>query len=240
MTHDLDTKQVFRASLGPAPEPNLDLDVVIASARRQRRRRSSAALLGVAAGVAFVVGAGVVTGHISGVGAGGFAGQVAVAPSDDYSRPSPDSPFFRGLPPAVVDEVLANSSAQANVDILAPEERAHMWQGMVVNFTFCRQQFGAYEAWKASGVRPPAPVFTPPSQPVGDMLADWNSYYSSLRQLIESGDAADLASDLTGDASCGNWIPARPGDTNGPTIGDVVRGAPLPVEQRPWPATPSG
>lgn len=241
MTQDLDTKQVFRASLGPEPEAKLDLDVVIASARRQRRRRSSAVLLGVAAGVALVVGAGLATGQISGIGAGGFAGQVAVAPSDDYRHPSPDAPFFRGLPTEVVAEVLSNSNAQANVDILRPDERAHMWQGMAINFTFCRQEFSAYQTWVTTGVRPPAPVFTPPSQPVGDMLAAWNRDYAALRRLIESGDAATVARDLTGDASCGNWIPARPGDTSGPTIGDVVRGAPLPEDQRPWPAgTPSG
>jgi hypothetical protein len=46
----------------------------------------------------------------------------------------------------------------------------------------------------------------------------------AFEQDLASGDITLLRDALTNPSGCGSWIPATPGDTNGPTIAEVVNG----------------
>lgn len=142
---------------------------------------------------------------------------------DDGSEASPDAPFFAGLDRAVVEEVLENPRAQANVEILEAQDRPGMWQGMAVNFSFCRDVLEVYEKWRDSGDTPRrlAALDKPdtPESSYADMVKTLEFYEGEVR----SGDISSLRSLLLNESGCGVWIPARAGDADGPTIADQVR-----------------
>lgn len=128
---------------------------------------------------------------------------------------------FDGLDQKVVQEVLAFPGAQQNVAGLPKADKASMWQGMVGAFVMCRQFLQTYETWRDTGV-PPETHLTPtaPSHPE-DSFADVQTLYEYFSGLVEAGDIGDFRTALTGDGSCGQWIPATPGGSQ--TIAEVIR-----------------
>lgn len=223
---NLDVKSAFRATLTPAPPERMDLDQVIASARRHRRSRRRTSVIGLAAGVAIVVGLGV-TGQLTGVGVGLLTGQVAVSPASQELDPSPEAAYFDGLPRATVEEVLANPAAKEMIRYpITPEKRQQLWQGMTLNFIFCRQMLGYYDTWKTTGTQPtdfPRPSALP-THPVPAVITQMYVDYRSYREASTEG-LARFKWMMLLDGSCGQWIPAKPGDHTGPTIADIVRGS---------------
>jgi hypothetical protein len=139
--------------------------------------------------------------------------------------PSADSPLFAGLPRTVVTEVLTNPKALANVSIWPVEEttgRNALWQGMVINFTQCRQMLQVYEDWKHTGTAPALPALALPSNPAGDVVTSAKVVDTDYRRTIASGEIGQMANLLQNESGCGVWIPATAGDSDGPVIADVV------------------
>ena len=148
----------------------------------------------------------------------------AYAPVESRILPA-GSVIFEGLPKDVVSEVLANPTAQANVAMWPEEEtegRNALWQGMVINFTQCRQMLSIYEEWRATGEPARLPTLVLPSHPVGDVIATARQVDSSYRELLAQANRSQLGELLKNESGCGVWIPAKPGDVSGPVIADVV------------------
>lgn len=167
---------------------------------------------------------------VAGAGAAAVAAavfSVGAANSDAarFALPSADSPLFDGLSQSVANEVLANPKAQSNASIWPSEDteaRAALWQGMVINFTQCRQLLGIYQNWKATGKASDLPPLAIPANPAGDIISSAKIVDTDYRGVLASGDISQLASLLQNESGCGVWIPATPGDTNGPVIADIV------------------
>jgi hypothetical protein len=141
------------------------------------------------------------------------------------SWPTAQSPVFNGLPADTVSEVLSNPKAQDNIRILpsdATSERNALWQGMVVNFEQCRDLLRVYQSWQSTGKAPALASQVLPTSPVAGVTSDAQLVDRFYRAEIASGDISRLRDDLTNESGCGVWIPAKPGDTGGPTIADVV------------------
>lgn len=170
-------------------------------------------------GVAIVVG---VVGLVVAASFSTMAG--AYAPVESRTPPA-GSVLFEGLPKDVVSEVLANPTALANVEMWPEEEtegRNALWQGMVINFTQCRQMLGIYEEWGTTGEHSSLPNLVLPSHPVGDVVTTARQVDSSYRELLAEATLTELGDFLKNESGCGVWIPARPGDVSGPVIADIV------------------
>ena len=165
------------------------------------------------------------------VGVGGLASAAifstmagAYAPAESRT-PTAGSVLFEGLPKDVVSEVLANPTALANVEMWPEEEtegRNALWQGMVINFTQCRQMLSIYERWGTTGEHSSLPNLVLPSHPVGDVVTTARQVDSSYRELLAKATLTELGDFLKNESGCGVWIPAKPGDVSGPVIADVV------------------
>lgn len=130
---------------------------------------------------------------------------------------------FAGLDATVVKEVLESRVAEERVAGDEPNVAAARYQGMVRNFIACRSAYAAYREWVSSGVAPKLttqPVPTYPAPTAIDMDRDIQAFQDDLA----SGDITLLRDALTNPTGCGNWIPASPGDQDGPTIADAVIG----------------
>lgn len=135
---------------------------------------------------------------------------------------SVDADFFEGLDLAVVAEVLDNPVARQKIEEEPILTRASMAQGIVVNFILCRDALRVYQEWVNTGVAPnlePPPTPTNPREPSYSSIDD---YYAQFETSIDSGELDQLRLLLTAEGSCGQWIPARPRNAEGPTIKDVV------------------
>lgn len=184
---------------------------------------------------AITEGAGMATRTVKGVAIGvGVAAIVSAAifstmagaygPVESHTPPA-GSVLFEGLPRDVVSEVLANPTALANVAIWPEEEtdgRNALWQGMVINFTQCRQMLSIYEEWRTTGEPSSLPPLVLPSHPVGDVITTARQADSSYRELLAQANRSQLGEFLKNESGCGVWIPAKPGDVSGPVIADVV------------------
>lgn len=82
----------------------------------------------------------------------------------------------------------------------------------------------AYQSWIKTGTPPTLNLLPIPANPDADTTKHWEMRYSDILTSIESGDPEQLRNWIIGDGSCGEWIPAQPGDTFGPTIEGVVLG----------------
>jgi hypothetical protein len=103
-----------------------------------------------------------------------------------------------------------------------PEES--LAQASVRNMIFCREELHIYQGWAATGQPPaitPGPV---PAHPLEPGSAAIVQDYTRLKAAVRSGDPRQLQVELTGNGSCGQWVPATPGDPSGPTIAQVVKG----------------
>lgn len=147
-------------------------------------------------------------------------------PDPNLNPPAANSSLFEGLPEKVVVEVLENPRALSNVAIWPTDEsvqRNALWQGMAINFTQCRQMLGIYEIWSRTGEPASLPELVLPSNPAGDVVASAKLVDTAYRKLLAEGRLSELAAMLTNESGCGVWIPATPGDVNGPLIADVVK-----------------
>jgi hypothetical protein len=130
-----------------------------------------------------------------------------------------DATYFAGLDPAVVTEVLQNPAVQERIQGDSREDREMRLQGSVINFVVCRDLLRVYRTWVTTGAAPePAPLPAPE-----DPRADWRTEFSHVLRAAGSGDPDQLRQALTGEGTCGSWIPATPGQPAGPTIEDAIR-----------------
>ena len=136
---------------------------------------------------------------------------------------TPDDPLFAGLDRATVVEALESPTVTENLSGLDEAKMRAVYQNVVRNIYACRSALGVYQEWVRTGK---APTF--PAQPTPTTPAMWSQeedddivYY---RKLATSGEIASLRSELLDENGCGNWVPAKPGDVNGPTVRDIVRG----------------
>lgn len=147
----------------------------------------------------------------------------ATACSSDDSLTS-DSPVFAGLDTAVAEEVLANPVAMQKIDEEPESTKFSMAQGIVRNFQVCRDAYATYDEWLATGVRPGLAPLPIPDNPEEPSNGDWATTYSALEERVKSGESDQLREWLTAEGSCGAWIPAEPGQADGPTIREAVEG----------------
>ncbi len=145
--------------------------------------------------------------------------------SSGTSQPAAGSAEFGGLDKAVVSEVLHNPVAMKKISEEPVATRASMAQGIVVNFEVCRDAYRVFDAWTTTGQAPALAPLPTPTSPQEPSYTDWKVSYGLLRNRIASGEIDQLRDWLTLSGSCGTWIPAKPGDANGPTIRDAVQGA---------------
>jgi len=137
---------------------------------------------------------------------------------------SPDADYYAGLDPKVVAEYVANPVVQQKLAQDTPEERPSLAQGGAINFIVCRDSLRVYQEWLRNG-KPPALAPLPKPDHPQPSYDYWKDDYARLQALVASGDPEQLRDKwLTGDGSCGQWIPAQPGHPRGPTIEDVVLG----------------
>jgi hypothetical protein len=221
-------KEVFRASMSQPPADVIDVDAAIRGGRRRRRVQRASIVSGTAAVALVLVTAALsITGWPRGLPGPATIGQAAVAAADDRMRPTASDSIFDGLPQGVVAEVLQNPAARANIGMpLSADDRDSMWQGMVGAFVMCRQMLHVYSTWQQTGT-PPTGDFkiVTPSHPLQPSFGELTTLYDFYGSHMKPGQIKDFAADLTNEAGCGNWIPAKPGDAGGPTIAHVVRGS---------------
>ncbi|MDO5503569.1 MAG: hypothetical protein Q4G67_10390 [Actinomycetia bacterium] len=128
------------------------------------------------------------------------------------------------MDPVVVREVLENPVAMESIEMEEElDARDSMAQGIVANFMTCRDVARVYEEWSATGTPPPFAAWPEPTKPLA-----WYRWEPGQRERLEgavdSGDIEALRVFVTSESGCGNWIPATPGDINGPTIRDHILG----------------
>jgi hypothetical protein len=143
--------------------------------------------------------------------------------ASDQGAISPSNKSFAGLDPDVVSEVVNSRVAK---DRVAGDEQAvaaARYQGMVRNFIACRAALSAYQNWLTSGVAPEFPRQPAPNYPAAT-AADMDKDIEAFKKDLASGDITLLRDRLTTPSGCGNWIPAKPGAENGPTIAETVNG----------------
>ena len=137
---------------------------------------------------------------------------VALSVCGGDAEVSKDASYFEGLDPDVVAEVLNDPVAAQKIEEEPEETKASMAQGIVRNYIICREAFRVYEEWTTTGQVPklePIPSPANPEEPSNESVED---DYSSVKAAIESGEPQQLRQRLTAEGSCGQWIPAEPGD----------------------------
>lgn len=137
---------------------------------------------------------------------------------------SPDASYFKGLPAPVVSEALANPTVKRNLEGDSQSDQESLAQASVRNMIFCREELHIYQTWISTGEPPaisPGPV---PAEPLEPGNAAIEQDYARLKSGVASGDPSQLQLSLTANGSCGQWVPASPGDTSGRTIAQVVQG----------------
>lgn len=148
---------------------------------------------------------------------------VAACSTTQASEFTASHPVFAGLDTAVVEEVLSSPAARQRVEGDDPSTAQARYQGMVRNFTACRSALKVYQEWLATGVAPSFPPQPTPANPAST-AADMDRDIERLTKDAASGDISLLRADITNPSGCGAWIPANPGDADGPTVADVVNG----------------
>lgn len=138
--------------------------------------------------------------------------------------PADASDAYAGLDQAVVQEVFANPVAIQKIDEEPESTRLSMAQGIVRNFMVCRNAYDTYEQWLTTGERPELAPLPVPENPEEPSNGDWDVTFKALQDRLKSGEPDQLREWLTAEGSCGAWIPATPGDADGPTIRDAIEG----------------
>lgn len=135
---------------------------------------------------------------------------------------SAESSALAGLDGAVVAEVLANPIARQRINEEPEATRESMAQGIVRNFIVCRSAHDAYRTWIGTGIAPEPPPLPEPTNPIDPSAGNWVAVHASLVDSIQSGEPDRLRSWITGNGSCGVWIPAIAGQPDGLTINDAI------------------
>ena len=130
--------------------------------------------------------------------------------------------YFEGLDPEVVDEVLNDPVAAQKIEEEPEETKASMAQGIVRNYVICREAFQAYREWTTTGQAPELEPMPSPDDPEEPSNESVENDYAAVKAAIESGEPQQLRLRLTAEGGCGNWIPAEPGDREGPTIKEAI------------------
>jgi len=147
---------------------------------------------------------------------------IAVAGCTRADPLSVDAEYFEGLDRAVVAEVLDHPAALQKIEEEPSATRESLAQAIVINFMTCRDALRVYQGWVNTGVAPSLEPLPAPTNPREPGFASNQSQYALFEASIDSGELEQLRFSLTAQASCGEWIPALPGDAAGPTIKDVV------------------
>ena len=134
-----------------------------------------------------------------------------------------DAIHFEGLDPEVVAEVLTHPRAQRFIN-RGEDMKGNIAQAITLNFILCRDAMRAYQEWTSTGIPPTLAPLPEPVHPQQYAYSDTLYEYNTYQQSILSGDPQVLLSLITGQQTCGRWIPARPGDLSGPTIEDILLG----------------
>lgn len=134
-----------------------------------------------------------------------------------------DAIHFEGLDTAVAAEVLSHPRAQRFID-QGGDMKPNIAQAITLNFILCRDAMRAYQEWISTGLPPTLDPMPEPVHPQQYAYSDARNDYNTYEQSIQSGDPQVLLSLITGQYTCGRWIPARPGDLSGPTIEDILLG----------------
>lgn len=134
-----------------------------------------------------------------------------------------DAPHFEGLDPKVVAEVLSHPRARLFID-QSEDWKPNIAQTITLNFILCRDAMRAYRQWTSTGIPPALAPMPEPVHPQQYAYSDARHQYNDYNQAIQSGDPQVLLSLITGQQTCGAWIPARPGELSGPTIEEVLLG----------------
>lgn len=133
-----------------------------------------------------------------------------------------DAPHFAGLDPSIVAEVVASPVVREKIDEEGDETKESLAQGIARNFAVCRDAHRVYETWIQTGVVPSLNPLPMPANPAEPSASWWITDYAWLEAQVESGEPDKLRLWLTGEGTCGEWIPATPGDASGPTIKDIT------------------
>lgn len=142
--------------------------------------------------------------------------------SEDTSLTSSDA-VFAGLDPVLTSEILANTTVQQKLSQEPSDTRGSLAQGIAINFATCRNVYDIYTSWLKTGDAPeltPLPVPDNPQQPSYD---DWIATHDQVEGLIANQDIEAVKSWLSAEGSCGSWIPATPGDSDGLTIAEAIQ-----------------
>ncbi len=144
----------------------------------------------------------------------------ACGSGDDSVAASSDA--LKGLDTAIVSEVLANPVALERINGETGSRKSGMAQGIVRNFIVCRSAFDVYNDWRLTGTPSDLVTNPEPANPVEPSNKDFADYYQRIAGAVTSGDILIFREWLTGEGSCGQWIPSEPGDPNSPTIRDAI------------------
>lgn len=136
---------------------------------------------------------------------------------------APDAPHFEGLDPEVVAEVLSHPRDRLFID-RSENRKPNIAQAITLNFILCRDAMRVYRQWTSTGIPPAFAPMPEPVHPQQYAYSDARDEYNDYNQAIQSGDPQVLLSLITGQQTCGAWIPARPGELSGPTIEEVLLG----------------
>lgn len=137
---------------------------------------------------------------------------------------STDASYFQGLPAPVVAEALANPTVQRNLQGDPQAMQESLAQASVREILFCREGLRVYESWISTGTPPevsPGPIPAHPIEPGNSAI---KQDYANLKEAVGSGEPTQLQAMLSGEGSCGQWVPANPSEPNGSTIDQAVKG----------------
>lgn len=134
-----------------------------------------------------------------------------------------ESKIFAGLPRELVEEVLANPVAISNTQGLERHDVEKLWQGQAINFMMCREFLVVYQEWVTTGQPPPELPEIATTAYRSEAFTNMSSMYDLYNNLVTAGNIDEFRFALTGDGTCGEWIPAEPSDINGKTIADAVK-----------------
>lgn len=127
---------------------------------------------------------------------------------------------YAGLDQTLVAEATTNANFVDRLAEQPDDTKAGLAQGMVINFAVCRQLLHAYGQLVTTGSADPLPALPKPTSPSEFSYEWWVKDHASMTTAVANRDVDAVRRWLTGDGSCGEWVPAAPG--NPETISERV------------------